>query len=190
MDVHAGTSGNSHPIPRMDECIVSLGDVLLLSTFDTNRVHQLLFIDEIDRNKRAFASYYGLFKFSRKPRGLCNALGTFKWNIYVTIMSISWHLPLCTWTILSQNFLWYRRAYIAFAHSTVALTKSWHHIESKERPLFTNGIANLEHTIPQGKLGLADGTTDAIRDLKPSCNLASRNRSSAWATHTGVLPQT
>lgn len=62
--LNALTVSSSYAIPRMDECIASLGDTLIFSTLDANRGFWQVEIDDADRDKQGFTSYHALFRLS------------------------------------------------------------------------------------------------------------------------------
>ena len=71
--LYAVTVRDSYPLPRMDECIDSLGDATVFTTLDCNSGYWQVEIAEEDRDKTTFASHCGLYRFLRMPFGLKNA---------------------------------------------------------------------------------------------------------------------
>ena len=71
--LNAVTVRDSYPISRMDECIDSLGDSQVFSTLDCNVGYWQIEIEEEDKDKTAFVTHHGLFRFKRMPFGLRNA---------------------------------------------------------------------------------------------------------------------
>ena len=61
----------------MDECIDALGDAIIFSTLDCNSGYWKIPISDEERDKKAFVSHCGLFRWLRMPFGLKNAPGTF-----------------------------------------------------------------------------------------------------------------
>ena len=60
--LNAVTIRDSYPIPRMDECIDSLGDTQVFSTLDCNSGYWQLEVAPEDRHKTAFVSHHGLYQ--------------------------------------------------------------------------------------------------------------------------------
>jgi Reverse transcriptase (RNA-dependent DNA polymerase) len=71
--LNAITVRDSYPLPRMDECIDSLGDARVFSTLDCNSGYWQIPVNPGDREKTTFTSHEGLYKFLRMPFGLRNA---------------------------------------------------------------------------------------------------------------------
>ena len=72
----AVTVKDTYPLPRMDECLDSLGDTMVFSALDAISGYKQMPIPECDRDKTAFSCHSGLYRFSRMPFGLTNAPAT------------------------------------------------------------------------------------------------------------------
>lgn len=64
-----------YPIPRVDQCIDSLGNTTIFLTVDANSGYWQIqiVIDDKNKDKARFISNYGLYCYERMPFGLCNA---------------------------------------------------------------------------------------------------------------------
>ncbi len=67
--LNANTIRDSYPIPRMDDCIDSLGEAQLFTTLDCNPGYCQIPMHNGDRNKTAFVSHMGSYRFMRMPFG-------------------------------------------------------------------------------------------------------------------------
>lgn len=72
------TKKDSYPIPRMDDCIDTLGDASIFTTLDANSGYWQVRIAEEDKPKTAFTCHAGFWEFNRMPFGLTNAPATFQ----------------------------------------------------------------------------------------------------------------
>jgi hypothetical protein len=59
--LNAITIPDTFPLPRMDECIDSLGDAALFTTLDFNSGYWQIPVHPRDRDKTTFTSHYGLY---------------------------------------------------------------------------------------------------------------------------------
>ena len=92
--LNAVTVRDSYPIPRMDECIDSLGGAQVFSTLDCNSGYWQVDIPVTDREKTAFVTHHGLFQYTRMPFGLRNAPATFQRPIDIVLSSVKWQFAL------------------------------------------------------------------------------------------------
>ena len=64
------TIKDSYPIPRMDECIDSLGNASVFTTLDAYSGYWQVAIKHEDRHKSAFVCHAGQFQYVRMAFGL------------------------------------------------------------------------------------------------------------------------
>ena len=96
------TMTHSYPLPRMEDCIDSLGDAAVFSTLDCNSGYWKIPADPSDREKTTFTTLCGTFRYKRMPFGLNNArrpsgelqtsssqecAGRSAWSIWMTSLS-------------------------------------------------------------------------------------------------------
>jgi hypothetical protein len=89
------TVPDTYPLPRMDECIDSLGDANVFTTLDCNSGYWQIPVHPEDRDKTTFTSHYGIYRFLRLPFGLRNAPVTFQRAIDIILSGVKWK----TWTM-------------------------------------------------------------------------------------------
>jgi len=88
------TVKDAYPIPRMDECIESLGDARVLSTLDCNAGYRQIPVAEEDKHLTAFKCHSGAWQCVRLPFGLCNAPATFQRAMDMILAGVKWQICL------------------------------------------------------------------------------------------------
>ena len=88
--LNAITVPDTYPLPRMDECIDSLGDAVVFTTLDCNSGYWQIPVHPEDRDKTTFTSHYGIYRFLRLPFGLRNAPATFQRAIDIILSGVKW----------------------------------------------------------------------------------------------------
>ena len=89
--LNAVTVKDTYPLPRMDECLDSLGDTKVFSALDAISGHWQIPIPESYRGKTAFSCHSGLYRFSRMPFGrLTNAPATFQRAMDILLSPFRW----------------------------------------------------------------------------------------------------
>ncbi|GFV15318.1 retrovirus-related Pol polyprotein from transposon 17.6 [Trichonephila clavipes] len=72
------TKKDSYPLPRIDDTLDTLADNTWFSTLDLKSGYWQVELHPDDKEKTAFTTGQGLWKFKVMPFGLCNALATFE----------------------------------------------------------------------------------------------------------------
>jgi Reverse transcriptase (RNA-dependent DNA polymerase) len=86
----AVTVRDSYPLPRMDECINSLGDAKIFTKLDCNSGYCQIPVRPEDREKTTFTSHEGFYWFLRMHFGLRNAPATFQLFVDITLSGLTW----------------------------------------------------------------------------------------------------
>ena len=76
--LNAVTQKDTYPILRIDDTLDTLSGSCWFSTLDMVSGYWQIEVGEQDREKTAFCTPYGLYKFNVMPFGLCNAPATFQ----------------------------------------------------------------------------------------------------------------
>jgi Reverse transcriptase (RNA-dependent DNA polymerase) len=84
------TVPDTYPLPRMDECIDSLGDSVVFTTLDWNSAYWQIPVHPGDRDKTTFTSHYDTYRFLRLAFGLRNAPVTFQRAIDIIFSGVKW----------------------------------------------------------------------------------------------------
>ncbi len=93
-NLNASTTWDSHPIPRMNDCIESLGEAKVFTTLDCNSGYWQIPIHEADRNKTGFVSHMDSYSFTRMPSSMTNALATFQRAVGILLSGVNWQFCL------------------------------------------------------------------------------------------------
>jgi len=88
------TVKDAYPIPRMDECIYSLGEVRVFSTLDCNASYWQIPVAEDDKHLTAFTCHSGAWQRVRFRTGLCNAPATFQRAMDMILAGVKWQICL------------------------------------------------------------------------------------------------
>lgn len=88
------TVRDSYPIPKIDECIDSLGTAAIFSTLDANSGYWQIEMYEKNVDKTDSVTYNGLYRYTRMLFGLKNAPVTFQRAINVILTTVNWQYAL------------------------------------------------------------------------------------------------
>ncbi|CAG8732398.1 15956_t:CDS:1, partial [Dentiscutata heterogama] len=71
------TKKDTYPLSRIDDMLNNLGNAQWFISLDLTSGYWQVKVKEEDKEKTAFITKYGLYKFNAMPFGLCNAPSTF-----------------------------------------------------------------------------------------------------------------
>ena len=165
--LNAVTLRDSYPIPRMDECIDSLGDAKIFSTLDCNSGYWQIEIDEDDQEKTAFVTHQGLYHFTRMPFGLRNAPATFQRAVDIVLSSVRWQFCI---VYLDDVIIFSNSVDEHIDHIDQVLTlleNAGMSIRLKKSFFMHKEIEYLGHIITPGELKVAQKTITAIQGMEP-----------------------
>jgi Reverse transcriptase (RNA-dependent DNA polymerase) len=88
--LNALTIRDSYPLPRMDECIDSLGDACVFTTLDCNSGYWQMPVAPDDMDNTTFTSHEGTYRFRRMPFGFRNAPAIFQRTVDIVLTGLTW----------------------------------------------------------------------------------------------------
>ncbi|GMF29522.1 unnamed protein product [Phytophthora fragariaefolia] len=92
--LNAITKKDVYPLPRIDETLESMHGARRLSSLDMHAGYWQVPVAAKARDKTAFVTRGGLFRFVRMPFGLANAPGTFQRMMDTTLRGMGWQCCL------------------------------------------------------------------------------------------------
>ena len=162
------TVKDTYPLPRIEECLESLGDAFLFSTLDCSSGYWQISVAKADQDKTNFTCHEGCYRFKRMPSGFCNAPATFQRMLDILLAGLRW-----------KSFLVYLDNIIVFSKSAAVDEHFKHLVEIlaillqaglslklKKCNFFTKTVDYLGHVIRSGKLEVAEKNNVVLKSFK------------------------
>jgi transposase InsO family protein len=89
------TYKDSYPIPKIDSCLDTLAGARFFSTLDLRSGYWQVEIEKSDRDKTAFVTRMGQFRFKVLSFGLTNAVSVFQRLMDKVLSGLNWFICLC-----------------------------------------------------------------------------------------------
>ncbi|KAJ0391696.1 hypothetical protein P43SY_010532 [Pythium insidiosum] len=163
--LNAVTAKDVYPLPRIDETVEALGGATLFSTMDLMAGYWQIPVAPEDRDKTAFATRQGLFRFRRMPFGLSNAPGTFQRLMDCVLRGLSW---ICCLVYLDDIIVYSRgpveRHLVKLAAVLARLEDAGLTIKLKKCVFAAPKIEYLGHELSEEGVRPTDRLLRAIRD--------------------------
>lgn len=165
------TTGDAHPLPKIDELLDQLGKTRVFSTLDLLQGFHQIKLTENAIPKTAFTTHLGLFEYTRMPFGLKNAPATFQRLVEDIFRDIMW-----------INVLVYIDDIIIFTETvdqhlevlkTVLNKLKRHQLQAKRKKckFFKRKLTFLGHTVsPEGLLPKQENIK-TLQEFKDPSNL-------------------
>ena len=168
--LNAVTVCDSYSLPRMDECIESLGDATVFTTLDCNSRYWQVEIAEEDRDKTTFASHSGLYRFGRMPCRLKNAPATFQRAVDIILSRVKWETAL---VYLDDVIVYSRTVTEHMAHLGEVLRQlqtAGVSLKIAKCAFFVTSVTYLGHVIRPGRLEVERRNVIAIERVRAPTN--------------------
>ena len=164
------TVRDSYPMPRMDECIDSLGSATVFSTLDCNSGYWQLPVAREDQDKTTFTCHAGSYKFLRLPFGLRNAPATFQRAMDIILARVRWRFVL---VYLDDIIIFSRGAEEHLSHLESVLKllqEAGATLRIPKCHFFKEQVKYLGHILRPGKLAIYGRNLEAINKAMPPKN--------------------
>jgi transposase InsO family protein len=164
--LNALTVKDTYPLPRMDECLDSLGDAVLFTTLDCNSGYWQIPVTDEDKDKTAFVTHCGVHRFTRMPFGLCNAPATFQRALDMLLAKVKWKFAL---VYLDDVIIYSRSLEDHLVHVDYVLRllrNAGISLKLQKCNFFQPRVDYLGHVVTPGKLAVAEKNIDTIRQAK------------------------
>ena len=164
--LNAVTVKDTYPLPRMDECLDSLGDTKVFSALDAISGYWQMPIPESDRAKTALSCHSGLYRFSKMPFGLTNAPATFQRAMDMLLSPFRWKsclVYLDDIIIFSKSW----EEHIVHVDETLSvLEKAGVKLKLRKCEIFVENIKYLGHVVRPGSLEIDAARIAALEQVK------------------------
>ena len=164
--LNAVTIRDSYPLPRMDECIDSLGDATLFTTLDCNSGYWQIPVSKKDQDKTTFVCHAGMYRYKRMPFGLTNAPATFQRTLDILLGPYKWNSCL---VYLDDVIIFSRDAESHIRHVEQVLNvlkDAGVSLKLKKCSFFGDRVKYLGHVIRPGSLEIDKTVTAALTQAK------------------------
>ena len=159
------TVKDSYPIPRMDECLDSLGEARVFSTLDCNAGYWQIPVAREDRGKTAFTCHWGAYQCKRLPFGLSNAPATFQRAMDMILAGVKWQTCL----IYLDDVIVFSRSpeeHLTHLEEVLSLLQAAGvTLKAAKCHLFQKEVDYLGHVISPGRVAVNEKNTKALRLL-------------------------
>jgi len=140
-----------YSIPRMDDCLDSLGDATVFSTLDCISGYWQIPVAAEDRDKTTFTSHTGLIMFLRIPFGLVNAPASFQRALDIILSGLRWKTCLVYLNDVIV-FSWTVDDHIRHLREVLLLEKTGVSLKPSKCHLFQQEVGYLGHVVRPGQL--------------------------------------
>ena len=164
--LNAKTIADAYPLPRMDDCIDSLGDATIFSTLDCNSGYWQIPVASEDRDKTTFTTFLGTYRYLRMPFGLKNAPATFQRALDIILSGVRWQACL---VYLDDVIVFSKTLGDHIAHLDLVLSLLRHagvSLKLSKCSFFQTKVDYLGHVIRPGKLSVTATASDAFRSFE------------------------
>ena len=160
------TKKDAYPLPRMDDCLDSLGDATYFTSLDCTAGYWQVPLRDEDKEKTAFTCHYGTFDYVTMPFGLTNAPATFQRALDIILSGLKWQVCL---VYLDDVIIFSATAEQHLKDVDAVLTRlreAGVTLNLEKCKWFAHEVEYLGHVISPGRLHVHNKNTAALRDAR------------------------
>ena len=160
--LNAKTVAETYPLPRIDDCLDSLGDAQTFTTLDCNAGYWQVPVAPEDRDKTTFTSYLGTYRYVRITFGLRNAPATFQGALDIFLSGVRWQTCLI---YLDEVIVFSKDAEMHLRHVDEILRllgRTGVTVKLRKCSFFHPKVDYFGHVITSGKLSVAVDNSKAF----------------------------
>jgi hypothetical protein len=164
--LNAVTQRDDNPLPRLEECIDSLGNARFFMTLDCNAGFWQIGVHPESRDKTSFKCQAGFFRFRRMPFGLRNAPVTFQRVLGLILSGVRYDFAfvyLDDIIVFSSSF----SQHMARLSTVLKLLSDANiSLKLKKCHFAKSEVAYLGHMIRPGQLSMMDTKVAAVKKAR------------------------
>ncbi len=158
------TVKDAYPLPRIDDCLDSLGNARWFSTMDLNAGYWQVEMDEDSKAKTAFATRSGLYEFNVMPFGLACAPSTFERLMDEVMRGMQWEECL----IYLDDIISFGKDFDQELERLIRilerLRKADLKLNANKCHLFQESVEFLGHTVSRDGVHASDDKVKTVRE--------------------------
>jgi RNase H-like domain found in reverse transcriptase/Reverse transcriptase (RNA-dependent DNA polymerase) len=168
--LNAITKRDVYPLPRMDDCLDSLGGATVFSTLDANSGYWQVAVKKSDRPKTAFTTHCGTYQFNRMPFGLSNAPATFQRALDVILSTVRWSSAI----VYLDDVIVFSRSHeqhiVDLDRVLTLLGRAGVSLKFEKCSFFQEKVAYLGHIVSAAGFEIDQSKTAALRNCRVPTN--------------------
>ena len=158
---------DTYPIPRMDECLDSLGESKVFSTLYCKSGYWQIPVAEEDRPKTTFTCHAGTYQFNRMPFGLMNAPVTFQRMLDILLSGYRWK----SYLIYLDDIIIFSKDYDTHLKDVDVILRALQQeglsLKLNKCKCFQDSVEYLGHIIRPGELEVHPKNVKALSEATP-----------------------
>ena len=160
------TRKDAYPLPRIDDCLDRLSGSTWFSTIDLASGYWQVAVHPADRDKTAFVTSEGLFRFRVMPFGLANAPATFERLMEKVLVGLRWETAI----IYLDDVIVHARSFDEHLRQLRQVLERFRQanlkLKLKKCNFFNKEVKFLGHVVTREGIGTDPAKIEKVRDWK------------------------